>query len=100
MTNKFAAECKALLRKEGAVYRNGQWRLDSNGQETPLGKSSIEAVTRLSELGELFELAGLDQKDRGALLGALLGVAKVEDRECWDQWKLAGDLLLAERAKR
>lgn len=51
---------------------------------------------RLIELGGLVELAGLGERDKGALLGALLALAKTSDAERWAGWKQAGDGKLAE----
>ena len=92
---------KALIRAEQADERaqkaRGEVAKVLNAEKAAARKARTH---RLIELGALFELAGLDQEDRGALLGALLGMAKVEERERWKQWKTAGDALLAERAKR
>lgn len=52
---------------------------------------------RLIELGGLVELAGLGERDKGALLGALLALAKTSDAERWAGWKAAGDAALAQR---
>jgi hypothetical protein len=55
---------------------------------------------RLIELGALFDLAGIGDQDRGALLGALLGMANVRESERWANWKRQGDALLAERERK
>ena len=55
---------------------------------------------RLIQLGALFDLAGVGDQDRGALLGALLGMANVKESERWANWKRQGDALLAERERK
>jgi hypothetical protein len=55
---------------------------------------------RLIELGALFDLAGIGDQDRGALLGALLGMANVRESERWANWKRQGDALLAEKERK
>ena len=52
---------------------------------------------RLIQQGVLFDLAGLEQRSRGELLGLLLAAAKTEDPQRWAHWKEAGDALLAEK---
>ena len=55
---------------------------------------------RLIQLGALFDLAGIGDQDRGALLGALLGMANVKESERWANWKRQGDALLAEKERK
>jgi hypothetical protein len=45
----------------------------------------------------LFDLAGLEQRSRGELLGLPLAAAKTEDPGRWAHWKEAGDAFLAEK---
>ena len=52
---------------------------------------------RLIQQGVLFDLAGLEHRSRGELLGLLLAAAKTEDPQRWAAWKQAGDALLAEK---
>ena len=52
---------------------------------------------RLIRQGVLFDLAGLEHRSRGELLGLLLAAAKTEDPGRWAAWKQAGDALLAEK---
>ncbi len=85
-----AADFAAKARSEAANLINAEKRAQAEAERKARTK-------RLIELGALFGLAGLDGQDRGALLGALLGMAKVEDADRWGQWKRAGDALLAER---
>jgi hypothetical protein len=55
----------------------------------------------LFQVGELVELAGLLECDKGALLGGLLAVAKTLDHgpesASFQEWKQSGDTLLAKR---
>jgi len=52
---------------------------------------------RLIRQGVLFDLAGLEHRSRGELLGLLLAAAKTDDPQRWAHWKEAGDALLAEK---
>lgn len=56
---------------------------------------------RLIQQGLLLDLAGLDEWDRGLLLGALLSMAKSDSitPEKKVDWKRAGDALLAEKGE-
>ena len=47
--------------------------------------------------GVLFDLAGLDDRSAGELLGMLLAVAAVNDEHKWALWKERGDALLAQK---
>lgn len=93
----------ALVRAEKAAAFAAKARSEAanliNAEKKAQAEAERKARTkRLIELGALFDLAGLDGQDRGALLGALLGVAKtLGDAPRWEQWKHAGDALLAGR---
>lgn len=52
---------------------------------------------RLIQLGGLVELAGLADRDRGEILGALLSAIRTAEKrpEVWGEWKRAGDARLA-----
>ncbi|MFZ6690113.1 conjugal transfer protein TraD [Undibacterium sp. SXout11W] len=55
---------------------------------------------RLILQGVLFDLAGLQSRSRGELLGLLLAAASNGiDPQKWEQWKRNGDALLAEKEK-
>lgn len=54
---------------------------------------------RLIQQGVLFDLAGLEQRSRGELLGLLLAAAKTDDPSRWAHWREAGDALLAEKGE-
>jgi hypothetical protein len=92
----------ALIRVEQANDRAAQARVaaaklirDSKRQSQ---RSERKArAHRLIQQGVLFDLAGLEQRSRGELLGLLLAAAKTEDPQRWAHWKEAGDALLAEK---
>ena len=98
----------ALVKAEKASIRASKARQDAanliNSEKKALAKAARDARTHeLCESAGLMGLAGLVDRltgmptiDRGELLGALLGLAKVpaEDPRRAD-WKRAGDALLA-----
>ncbi|WP_297576665.1 conjugal transfer protein TraD [uncultured Deefgea sp.] len=51
---------------------------------------------RLIQQGALVDLAGLEQRSRGELMGLLLGAAAITDPQRWSDWKMKGDAFLAE----
>jgi hypothetical protein len=54
---------------------------------------------RLILQGVLVDLAGLDGRSRGEILGLLLAGATMTDTQKWDAWRTKGDALLAEKEK-
>jgi hypothetical protein len=95
----------AVVRAERAAVFAAKARMEATNivNNKDRGKKAAEKKARdhrLIELGALFDLAGIGNQDRGALLGALLGMAKIEDADRWGQWKRAGDALLAERERK
>ena len=52
---------------------------------------------RLILQGVLIDLAGLEHRSRGELLGLLLAASTTEDPQRWASWKAKGDALLAEQ---
>jgi hypothetical protein len=52
---------------------------------------------RLILQGILFDLAGLEHRSRGELLGLLLAGATTSEPQKWQAWKVKGDALLAEK---
>ena len=54
---------------------------------------------RLITQGVLFDLAGLEGRSRGEMLGLLLSSARVTDAATWAAWKDDGDALLAEKSE-
>ena len=92
----------ALVRLEQANDRAAQARLaatkliQANKRQSAKAERKARAH-RLIQQGVLFDLAGLESRSRGELLGLLLAAAKTEDPQRWAAWKQAGDALLAEK---
>ena len=92
----------ALVRLEQANDRAAQARVAAAKLiQTSKRRSAKEErkarAHRLIRQGVLFDLAGLEHRGRGELLGLLLAAAKTEDPQRWAHWKEAGDALLAEK---
>lgn len=51
---------------------------------------------RLIQQGALMDLAGLEHRSKGELMGLLLGAAAITDPQRWADWKMKGDAYLAE----
>ena len=92
----------ALIRLEQANDRAAQARVaaakliqDSKRQSQRAERKA--RAHRLIQQGVLFDLAGLESRSRGELLGLLLAAAMTEDPQRWAAWKQAGDALLAEK---
>lgn len=54
---------------------------------------------RLILQGVLVDLAGLEGRSRGEILGLLLAGGTTTDPQKWDAWRTKGDALLAEKEK-
>ena len=94
----------ALIRVEQANDRAAQARLAAAKLIQTSKRQSQQAerkarAHRLIQQGVLFDLAGLENRSRGELLGLLLAAAKTDDPYRWDTWKQAGDALLAQKEK-
>ncbi len=92
----------ALVRLEQANDRAAEARLAAakliQASKRQSAKADRKARThRLIQQGVLFDLAGLEHRSRGELLGLLLAAAKTEDPGRWAAWKQAGDALLSEK---
>ena len=93
---------KPLVRLEQANDRAAQARLaatkliQANKRQSAKAERKARAH-RLIQQGVLFDLAGLEHRSRGELLGLLLAAAKTEDPQRWAAWKQAGEALLAEK---
>ena len=92
----------ALVRLEQANDRAAQARLAAAKLIQSSKRQSAKAerkarAHRLIQQGVLFDLAGLESRSRGELLGLLLAAAKTEDPQRWAAWKQTGDALLAEK---
>jgi hypothetical protein len=92
----------ALVRLEQANDRAAQARvaaaklIQSSKRQSQRAERKARAH-RLIQQGVLFDLAGLEHRSRGELLGLLMAAAKTEDPQRWAHWKEAGDALLAEK---
>jgi len=92
----------ALIRLEQANDRAAQARvaaakLIQDGKRRSAKEERKARAHRLIRQGVLFDLAGLEHRSRGELLGLLLAAAKTEDPHRWAHWKEAGEALLAEK---
>lgn len=92
----------ALIRVEQANDRAAQARMAVAKLIQASKRQSAQAerkarAHRLIQQGVLFDLAGLEHRSRGELLGLLLAAAKTADPHRWDTWKQAGDALLAQK---
>jgi len=92
----------ALVRLEQANDRAAQARLAAakliqSSKRRSVKEERKARAHRLIQQGVLFDLAGLEHRSRGELLGLLLAAAKTEDPQRWAAWKQAGDALLAEK---
>ena len=92
----------ALARLEQANDRAAQARvaavklIQANKRQSAKAERKARAH-RLIQQGVLFDLAGLEHRSRGELLGLLLAAAKTEDPQRWAAWKQTGEALLAEK---
>ena len=92
----------ALIRVEQANDRAAQARvavaklIQASKRQSAKAERKARAH-RLIQQGVLFDLAGLESRSRGELLGVLLATAKTDDPHRWATWKQAGEALLAEK---
>jgi hypothetical protein len=94
----------ALIRVEQANDRAAQARvavakLIQAGKRQSQQAERKARAHRLIQQGILFDLAGLEHRSRGELLGVLLAAAKTDDPHRWATWKQAGDALLAPKGE-
>jgi hypothetical protein len=92
----------ALVRMEQANDRAAQARLAAvklirDGKRQSAKAERKARAHRLIQQGVLFDLAGLESRSRGELLGVLLAAAKTDDPQRWATWKQAGEALLTEK---
>lgn len=100
-TDRTEAESKklaALIKAEKANDR----ALTANAAITKMMNSAKDnerraRTHRLVQQGILFDLAGLEHRSRGELLGLLMAGATTEDPSKWANWKTKGDSVLAEK---
>ena len=92
----------ALVRAEKAAIRAAKARQEASTLIYAERKAIKEAENkarnhRLIQQGLLFDLAGLENRSRGEMLGLLLAAAATLDEQKWFAWKVRGDALLAEK---
>ena len=85
-----AAVRASKARQEVAILLNAEKRAAKEEQRRARNH-------RLILQGVLIDLAGLEQRSRGELLGLLLAASTTEDPQRWASWKASGDALLAEK---
>ena len=94
----------ALIRAERASVRAMKARQEAASLIYADKRAASEADRkarnhRLITQGVLFDLAGLEGRSRGEMLGLLLSAARVTDSANWAAWKAEGDALLAEKSE-
>lgn len=92
-----------LAKAEKAAVRAAQARILATSlinSEKKAAKAAERKARnhRLILQGVLFDLAGLENRSQGELLGLLLAAASTEDPQRWASWKAKGDTLLAAKS--
>ena len=92
----------AIVKAEKATIRANKARQDVAKllNDEKKKKQTEERKARNHRLilqGVLIDLAGLNGRSQGELLGLLLAGATTEDPQKWTSWKAKGDALLAEK---
>ena len=103
-TSQDEKKLTALVRAEKASVKAAKARQDAANLINAEKKAAQEADRkarnhRLILQGVLFDLAGLENRSRGELLGLLLAAATTDDPQRWASWKAKGDALLAEKGE-
>ena len=93
---------QALVKAEKAAVRASKARQEVatllNAEKRAVKEEQRRARNhRLILQGVLIDLAGLEQRSRGELLGLLMAASTTEDPQRWASWKVRGDALLAEK---
>ena len=104
LTSQDEKKLAALVRAEKASVKAAKARQDAANLINAEKKAAKEADRkarnhRLILQGVLFDLAGLENRSRGELLGLLLAAATTDDPQRWASWKAKGDALLAEKGE-
>jgi Conjugal transfer protein TraD len=99
-TSQDEKKLSALLRAEKANVKAIKARQEVanliNAEKKSAKESERKARNhRLILQGVLFDLAGLENRSRGELLGLLLAASSTDDPQRWESWKAKGDALLA-----
>ena len=92
----------ALVKAEKAAVRASKARQEVaillNAEKRAIKEEQRRARNhRLILQGVLIDLAGLEHRSRGELLGLLLSASTTDDPQRWASWKAKGDALLAEK---
>jgi len=92
----------ALAKAEKANVRAAKARQDAakliNDEKKKKQDNDRKARNhRLILQGVLIDLAGLEGRSRGEILGLLLAGGTTTDQQKWDAWRAKGDALLAEK---
>lgn len=95
----------ALVKAEKAAVRAQKAKQDAanliNAEKRAANEAERKARNhRLIQQGLLFDLAGLENRSRGEMLGLLLAASSTDDPKKWESWKAKGDALLAEVEKK
>ena len=101
-TAQDSKKLSALVKAEKAAVRASKARQEVavllNAEKRAVKEEQRRARNhRLILQGVLIDLAGLEQRSRGELLGLLLAASTTEDSQRWASWKAKGDALLAEK---
>lgn len=93
----------ALIRAERASVRAMKARQEAASliyaeQREAAAAARKQRTNRLILQGLLFDLAGLETRSRGELLGLLLSASTMTDQARWASWRERGDALLAEKS--
>lgn len=92
-----------LVRAEKAALRALKARQEAASliyaeQREAAAAARKQRTNRLILQGLLFDLAGLETRSRGELLGLLLSASTMTDQARWASWRERGDALLAEKS--
>ncbi|HGS8738437.1 TPA: conjugal transfer protein TraD [Enterococcus faecalis] len=92
-----------LVKAEKAAIRAAKARTDAaalinSEKKVAAGAKRRARNHRLILQGLLLDFAGLENRDRGEVLGLLLAAANTEDPQRWASWKAKGDAVLQAKA--
>ncbi len=92
----------ALIKAEKAIDRANKQKIAVRKLLNAEKEAERKARTRhLIQLGALFEIANLDQRDPAELLGVLLKTAEIDPNDMkWQIWKELGQQELNQRSKK
>ena len=101
-TTQDSKKLMALVKAEKAAVRASKARQEVSNLLNAEKRAAKEEQRRarnhrLILQGVLIDLAGLEHRSRGELLGLLLAASTTDDPQRWASWKVKGDALLAEK---